>query len=94
MWLFFFPSLDLSIAIFVEPGEDPFSKRKAEKKKRVAKQEKKRLVNLKQAAKAGALPRLSLFLFYLLTLVLRVHKEITTFLGDDQPSIFFVWLCY
>ncbi|XP_042465413.1 ribosome biogenesis regulatory protein homolog [Zingiber officinale] len=39
-----------------EPGEDPFSKRKAEKKKRVEKQEKNRLGNLKQAAKAGALP--------------------------------------
>ncbi|XP_065047585.1 ribosome biogenesis regulatory protein homolog [Musa acuminata AAA Group] len=39
-----------------EPGEDPFSKRKAEKKQRVEKQEKNRLQNLKQAAKAGALP--------------------------------------
>ncbi|XP_074574188.1 ribosome biogenesis regulatory protein homolog [Curcuma longa] len=39
-----------------EPGEDPFNKRKAEKKKRVEKQEKNRLGNLKQAAKAGALP--------------------------------------
>ncbi|KAJ8471045.1 hypothetical protein OPV22_025388 [Ensete ventricosum] len=39
-----------------EPGEDPFRKRKAEKKQRVEKQEKNRLQNLKQAAKAGALP--------------------------------------
>ncbi|KAG0473837.1 hypothetical protein HPP92_015186 [Vanilla planifolia] len=39
-----------------EPGEDPFSKRRVEKKKRVEKQEKNRLQNLKQAAKAGALP--------------------------------------
>ncbi|KAJ9140964.1 hypothetical protein P3X46_031553 [Hevea brasiliensis] len=39
-----------------EPGEDPFSKRKAEKKKRVKKQEKNQLQNLKQAAKADALP--------------------------------------
>nr|XP_010914878.1 ribosome biogenesis regulatory protein homolog [Elaeis guineensis] len=39
-----------------EPGEDPFAKRKAERKKRVEKQEKNRLENLKQAMKAGALP--------------------------------------
>lgn len=39
-----------------EPGEDPFSKRKDEKKKRVDKQEKNRLQNLKQAFKAGDLP--------------------------------------
>lgn len=39
-----------------EPGEDPFSKRKEEKKKRVDKQEKNRLQNLKQAAKVDALP--------------------------------------
>ncbi|XP_031474144.1 ribosome biogenesis regulatory protein homolog [Nymphaea colorata] len=39
-----------------EPGVDPFSKRKAEKRKRVEKQEKNRLQNLKQAAKVGALP--------------------------------------
>ncbi|KAL0862504.1 hypothetical protein Bca101_041622 [Brassica carinata] len=40
-----------------EPGEDPFAKRLDEKKKRVGKQEKNRLQNLKPAAKAGALPR-------------------------------------
>ncbi|KAF8393233.1 hypothetical protein HHK36_021474 [Tetracentron sinense] len=39
-----------------EPGEDPFVKRQAEKRKRVEKQEKSRLQNLKQAAKVGALP--------------------------------------
>ncbi|KAK1315937.1 hypothetical protein QJS10_CPA05g01742 [Acorus calamus] len=39
-----------------EPGEDPFSKKDKEKKKRVGKQEKNRLQNLKQAAKVGALP--------------------------------------
>ncbi|XP_010250068.1 PREDICTED: ribosome biogenesis regulatory protein homolog [Nelumbo nucifera] len=39
-----------------EPGEDPFAKRKEEKKKRVEKQEKNRLQNLKQAVKVGALP--------------------------------------
>ncbi|OMO61412.1 Ribosomal biogenesis regulatory protein [Corchorus capsularis] len=39
-----------------EPGEDPFAKRKDDKKKRVEKQEKNRLQNLKQAAKVGALP--------------------------------------
>ncbi|CAL9168635.1 unnamed protein product [Musa hybrid cultivar] len=39
-----------------EPGEDPFSKRKAEKNKRIEKQEKNRPENLKQAAKVGALP--------------------------------------
>ncbi|OAY71077.1 Ribosome biogenesis regulatory protein, partial [Ananas comosus] len=39
-----------------EPGEDPFAKRKAEKKQRVDKQEKNRLENLKKAAKVGALP--------------------------------------
>ncbi|KAJ8750607.1 hypothetical protein K2173_015781 [Erythroxylum novogranatense] len=38
------------------PGEDPFAKRREEKKKRVEKQEKNRLSNLKQAAKVGALP--------------------------------------
>ncbi|XP_019172894.1 PREDICTED: ribosome biogenesis regulatory protein homolog isoform X2 [Ipomoea nil] len=38
------------------PGEDPFAKRKEEKKKRVDKQEKNRLQNLKQAAKVGAVP--------------------------------------
>ncbi|KDP32387.1 hypothetical protein JCGZ_13312 [Jatropha curcas] len=39
-----------------EPGEDPFAKRKTEKKNRVEKQQKNRLQNLKQAAKVGALP--------------------------------------
>ncbi|KAJ3681144.1 hypothetical protein LUZ60_015633 [Juncus effusus] len=39
-----------------EVGEDPFAKRKTEKKERVKKQEKNRLQNLKQAAKVGALP--------------------------------------
>ncbi|KAJ4840354.1 hypothetical protein Tsubulata_007622 [Turnera subulata] len=39
-----------------EPGEDPFAKRRSEKKKKVEKQEKSRLQNLKNAAKAGALP--------------------------------------
>ncbi|CAL9090536.1 unnamed protein product [Musa acuminata var. zebrina] len=39
-----------------EPGEDPFSKRKAEKNKRIEKQEKNRPANLKQAAKVGAQP--------------------------------------
>ncbi|KAG6493893.1 hypothetical protein ZIOFF_048896 [Zingiber officinale] len=39
-----------------EPGEDPFGKRKDEKKKRIEKQKKNQLQNLKQAAKAGALP--------------------------------------
>ncbi|CAA7396027.1 unnamed protein product [Spirodela intermedia] len=39
-----------------EPGEDPFSKRNAEKKQRIEKQEKNRLKNLKNASKADALP--------------------------------------
>ncbi|KAG6706704.1 hypothetical protein I3843_07G227200 [Carya illinoinensis] len=39
-----------------EPGEDPFAKRQADKKKRVEKQDKNRLQNLKQAAKVDALP--------------------------------------
>lgn len=39
-----------------EPGQDPFAKRRAEKKQRVEKQEKNRLYNLKEAAKVGALP--------------------------------------
>ncbi|KAL5975806.1 hypothetical protein ACLOJK_020134 [Asimina triloba] len=39
-----------------EPGEDPFSERQNERKKRVEKQEKNRLQNLKQAAKVNALP--------------------------------------
>lgn len=47
------------LLILAEPGEDPFAKRKAEKKQRVDKQEKNRLENLKKAAKVGALPRLS-----------------------------------
>ncbi|KAM2965609.1 hypothetical protein FF1_026147 [Malus domestica] len=38
------------------PGEDPFAKRQEDKKKRVEKQDKNRLQNLKQAAKVGALP--------------------------------------
>lgn len=42
---------------FSEPGQDPFAKRQEEKKKRVEKQEKNRYSNLKEAAKAGALPR-------------------------------------
>ncbi|EES02354.1 hypothetical protein BDA96_03G046100 [Sorghum bicolor] len=39
-----------------EPGVDPFAQRRDEKKKRVEKQEKNRLENLKKAAKIGALP--------------------------------------
>ncbi|KAL8136123.1 ribosome biogenesis regulatory protein homolog [Apium graveolens] len=39
-----------------EPGQDPFAKRRTEKKQRVEKQEKNRLHNLKDAAKVGALP--------------------------------------
>ncbi|KAL1816062.1 hypothetical protein DCAR_0520430 [Daucus carota subsp. sativus] len=39
-----------------EPGQDPFAKRRSEKKQRVEKQEKNRLHNLKDAAKVGALP--------------------------------------
>ncbi|KAJ1422672.1 Ribosomal biogenesis regulatory protein [Sesbania bispinosa] len=39
-----------------DPEEDPFAKRKENKKKRVEKQEKNRLQNLKEAAKFGALP--------------------------------------
>ncbi|KAL5547889.1 hypothetical protein UlMin_003120 [Ulmus minor] len=39
-----------------EPGVDPFAKRREDKKKRVEKQDKNRLQNLKQAAKVGALP--------------------------------------
>ncbi|XP_028766327.1 ribosome biogenesis regulatory protein homolog [Neltuma alba] len=39
-----------------DPDEDPFAKRKENKKKRIEKQESNRLKNLKQAAKAGALP--------------------------------------
>ncbi|CAN1274722.1 Ribosome biogenesis regulatory protein homolog [Linum perenne] len=39
-----------------EPGSDPFAKRKADKKKKVGKQENNRLQNLRQAAKVGALP--------------------------------------
>jgi regulator of ribosome biosynthesis len=39
-----------------EPGVDPFAKRLDDKKKRVGKQEKNRLQNLKAAEKAGALP--------------------------------------
>lgn len=46
------------MGLLSEPGEDPFAKRQEEKKKRVDKQEKNRLQNLKQAGKAGALPRL------------------------------------
>ncbi|XP_024019299.1 ribosome biogenesis regulatory protein homolog [Morus notabilis] len=39
-----------------EPGEDPFAKKRADKKKKIEKQEKNRSQNLKEAAKAGALP--------------------------------------
>ncbi|KAG0528200.1 hypothetical protein BDA96_06G298000 [Sorghum bicolor] len=38
------------------PGVDPFAQRRDEKKKRVEKQEKNKLENLKKAAKIGALP--------------------------------------
>lgn len=44
---------------FPEPGTDPFAERRKEKKSRVDKQEGNRLKNLKNAQKAGALPRLS-----------------------------------
>ena len=44
-------------SVLAEPGVDPFAKRRADKKQRVDKQEKNRLRNLKQTAKAGALPR-------------------------------------
>lgn len=37
----------------VQPGEDPFTKQRNEKKERVKKQEKQQLANLKAAAKAG-----------------------------------------
>jgi hypothetical protein len=46
--------------LFAEPGEDPFAKRRADKKQRVEKHEKNRMQNLKQAAKVGALPRYTL----------------------------------
>ncbi|KAK7388614.1 hypothetical protein VNO78_23436 [Psophocarpus tetragonolobus] len=39
-----------------DPKDDPFAKRKENKKKRIEKQEKNRLQNLKEAAKFGALP--------------------------------------
>ncbi|GAV68336.1 RRS1 domain-containing protein [Cephalotus follicularis] len=39
-----------------EPGEDPFAKRREDKKTRVEKQKNNRIQNLKQAAKVGALP--------------------------------------
>eukprot|EP00252_Welwitschia_mirabilis_P016758 TRINITY_DN3712_c0_g1_i1.p1 TRINITY_DN3712_c0_g1~~TRINITY_DN3712_c0_g1_i1.p1 ORF type:complete len:323 (-),score=98.27 TRINITY_DN3712_c0_g1_i1:326-1294(-) len=39
-----------------EPGEDPFTRLRAEKKSRIQKNEQNRLQNLKNAAKAGALP--------------------------------------
>ncbi|WVZ18795.1 hypothetical protein V8G54_006117 [Vigna mungo] len=39
-----------------DPAEDPFAKRKENKKKRIEKQDKNRLQNLKEAAKFGALP--------------------------------------
>lgn len=54
------PCLNRGFWRYVVVGEDPFAKRKDEKKQRVAKQEKNQLANLKQAAKAGgkgALPR-------------------------------------
>lgn len=45
------------LAISAEPGEDPFAKKRADKKKKIEKQEKNRSQNLKEAAKVGALPR-------------------------------------
>jgi regulator of ribosome biosynthesis len=45
-------------SFITEAGVDPFAQRKEDKKKRADKQEKNRLVNLKRAAKVGALPRL------------------------------------
>ena len=46
--------------LFAVPGEDPFAKRQADKKKRVEKQDNNRLQNLKKAAKVGHLPRYTL----------------------------------
>jgi len=43
---------------FADPDEDPFAKRKENKRGRVDKNEKNRIQNLKNAAKFGALPRL------------------------------------
>lgn len=48
----------------IEVGEDPFAKRKAEKKEGVKKQEKNRLENLKRSAKTGYLPRFHFLLFF------------------------------
>jgi len=52
-----FSTIYESFWLIAEPGVDPFAKRLDDKKKRVGKQEKNRLQNLKAAEKAGALPR-------------------------------------
>jgi hypothetical protein len=54
-------TLLINDSFIAEPGVDPFAQRRDEKKKRVEKQEKSRLENLKKAAKVGALPRLLSF---------------------------------
>lgn len=54
-------TLLINDSFIAEPGVDPFAQRRDEKKKRVEKQEKNRLDNLKKAAKVGALPRLLSF---------------------------------
>lgn len=61
------------VNIFADPEEDPFAKRKENKKNRIEKQEKNRLQNLKEAAKFGALPRFVKYLFFQLTLKLLQH---------------------
>ncbi|KAH9618922.1 hypothetical protein KSS87_013405 [Heliosperma pusillum] len=45
-----------AVSLLAVPGEDPFAKRKKGRKERADKHEKNRLKNLKEAAKAGALP--------------------------------------
>ncbi|TYI67478.1 hypothetical protein E1A91_D08G020400v1 [Gossypium mustelinum] len=69
------------------PGEDPFPKRQDDKKKRVEKQEKNRLQNLKQAAKLGALPRSCLWVSMVARSLFYKHHFRPNFrvLREDAP---------
>lgn len=65
-----------------EPGEDPFSRKKTEKKARVQKNEKSQLENLKKAAKVGALP--STVQLAATSLPITGTKEISKRVGKDD----------
>lgn len=78
------------ILVVTEPGEDPFSKRKVEKKQRVEKQEKNRLKNLKNALKVDALPRLA-FLWPMLWSMMPLNSELLSDALSLSIHHFYEW---